>query len=184
MSRYLFISFFFFLLLDARENPFFPAQGEKDILITSNINRDKEPLKRAAITLPSQARELKKVTIEYKNLDGSVEKKSIELDNRIDWHLPIFISQNYGGSSKEVKMEASSSIKPRKSSVNEEYKVILSMKYLTFLSLGKKLKLMTKDEIVRDFVLVNPQRIVIDFKKDIDIKSYIKEIPKNMKQKK
>jgi hypothetical protein len=55
----------------------------------------KEPLKRATIAISSQARVIKKVTVEFKNLDGSIESKSIDLDNAIDWHLPLFISQKY-----------------------------------------------------------------------------------------
>ena len=179
MIKIIFMLLALFFLLDARENPFFPSKGEKDILITSNENRDKKPLQRAALTLPSQARIIQKVTVEYKNLDGSIENRSIELDNSIDWHLPIFISQSYAQSPKEIKMEAATS----KINVNKEsteYKKIASIKYLSLLSLDKSLKLITSDEAIRDFILVNPHRVVIDFKKDTDIKSYIKKVPNNI----
>jgi hypothetical protein len=171
------ILFIFALLLaslNARENPFFPTVGEKDIPFTSNENRDKEPLKRATMTLPAQARILQKVTIEFKNLDGSLESKSIELDNSVDWHLPIFISQSYS----TIPTETSASIPDQKQKT--KYKSIASTKDLKFYSSGKKLKLITNDNIKRDFLLVDPHRIVVDFKKDTDIKSYIKKIPKNI----
>ena len=64
--------------------------------ITSNFTTTLDPLKRATLTLPSTARTIESVTIKYKNLDGSISEVSEELGNSVDWHLPIFISQNYG----------------------------------------------------------------------------------------
>ena len=87
------------MLLDARDNPFVSTDGGFDMPFTSNENKTKEPLKRVTITIPSQARVIKKVTVEFKNLDGSIESKSIDLDNAVDWHLPLFISQKYTQSS-------------------------------------------------------------------------------------
>ncbi len=49
------------------------------------------------------------------------------------------------------------------------------MKYATFFALNKTLKIVTNDKIIRNFLLVKPHRIVIDFKKDTSLKSYIKE---------
>ncbi|WP_415397240.1 AMIN domain-containing protein [Sulfurimonas sp. CS5] len=167
MIRVLFISFFLLITLEARENPFFPSKGEKDIPYTSNQVKLAEPLNRSSITLPSSARIIKKVTIEYENLDASIEKKSIELDNSIDWHLPIFISQSYSQAEKKTN----SPTKKKKI----KYKKIASVKYATFFALNKTLKIVTNDKIIRNFLLVKPHRIVIDFKKDTSLKSYIKE---------
>jgi len=165
----MFIFSLFFILLDARENPFFPSEGEKDILITSNESMDKEPLKRATITLPPQARILKKVTLEFKNLDGSIESRSIELENSVDWHLPVFISQSYTETKDEVNLQSPTN--------RQIYKNIASIKHLSLSSFGKNLKLTTKDKAIRNFLLVNPHRVVVDFKKDTDIRSYVKKIP-------
>jgi len=148
--------------------------GERDIPISSNKDRTKPPLKRATITLPAQARILQKVTIEFKNLDGSIESKSIELDNAVDWHLPIFISQNYSTQVDSTPVVKKSTIK------KERFDIIASVKHLTLSSSSKQLKLVTKDTIIRDFLLVNPHRIVIDFEKDTNIKSYIKNIKKGI----
>jgi len=172
LIKIIFISLFLLATLNARENPFFPSLGEKDIPYTSNEDMAKPPLKRATITLPAQARVLQKVTIEYKNLDGSVESKSIELDNSVDWHLPIFISQSY--STTDTATKQSSKKEKRK------YKNIASIKHLKLYSSYKKLKLLTNDNIIRNFLLADPHRIVIDFKKDTNIKSYIKKLPKNI----
>jgi len=173
LIKVIFVSIFLFIILDARENPFFPSKGEKDIPYTSNQVKKAEPLKQSSITLPSSARVIKKVTIEYENLDASIEKKSIDLDNSIDWHLPIFISQSY--SESDTKTENDEEVKSPKKSKEIKYKEIASIKYAKFLSAQKTLKIITKDKIIRNFLLVNPHRIVLDFKRDTNLKSYVKD---------
>lgn len=183
MIRTLFISILLLSSLHARENPFFPSVGEKDIPVTTNEESPQIPLKRAAIVLPTQARVLQKVTIEFKNLDGSVEYKSIELDNSVDWHLPIFISQSYAEAANGVKQEAASAapaIQKKSPPKDAQYENIFSIPFLKMSSSSKNLKLTTGDEAVRNFMLVNPHRIVIDFKKETDIKSYIKKVEGNI----
>ena len=151
--------------LNARENPFFPSSGEADITYTSNQEIKTEPLKRAAITLPSSARIIESVTIKYKNLDGSLEKKSVVLGNSVDWHLPLFISQNYGGTNSEPK-------KLKK----VKYKKIAGVKFISLYESKNRLKIVTKDRMIRNFLLTKPHRIVCDFKRDINIRSYEKSI--------
>ncbi len=167
------LSLVLLLTLSARENPFFASKGEKDIPYTSNKDISKPALKRATISLPAQARVLTKVTLEYKNLDGSIEKRSVDLDNTVDWHLPVFISQNYNIS--EPKQN-----KPSKKTKKLKYKKITSIKYLDIFASGKKLKIITKDKIIRSFLLVNPHRIVCDFKRDSKMKSYSKKNPESI----
>jgi len=171
LIKVLFVLFFLFITLEARENPFFPAKGEKDIPYTSNQVKSTQPLKRSSLTLPSSARIIKKVTIEYENLDATIDKKSIDLDNSIDWHLPIFISQNYTQSETKAEMKEE---KPKKKETIE-YKEIASVKHAKFLSWQKTLKIVTQDKIIRNFLLVKPHRIVVDFKRDTNIKSYSKD---------
>ncbi len=179
LIRVLLISSLIFLSIEARENPFFPSDGERDILITSNKESDTQPLKRAAITLPSQARVLQKVTIEFKNLDGSIESKSIELSNAVDWHIPIFITQSYTQQESPAKIEAVSNTQ-KSVTKKESYQKIASIKHLSLYSSQKSLKLLTKDEALRNFLLVNPHRLVVDFKRDSSMKSYVKKIPNSI----
>ena len=174
MLRILFFMSFFILVLYARENPFFPSKGEKDITITSNVKITIPPLKRATITLPSRARLLKSVTVEYANLDGSVEKKTIKLDNTIDWHLPIFISQNYSSSAvctKNVSLK-----KPKKI----RFKRVMYLKYIQLYTSKKYLKMITKDKMIRNLMLVRPHRVVFDFKRDANFRSYVKKNPNSV----
>ncbi len=171
MIKVWFIAIFLLSTLHARENPFFPTKGENDIPYTSNSVKMAPLLKQASITLPSSARAIKKVTIEYENLDASIDKRSIELDNRVDWHLPIFISQNYS---------QTKSVKKSKKKQKKRYKKIASIKHVSFYYLNKSLKVITRDKIIRNFLLVKPHRIVLDFKRDTNLKSYTKKNPKSI----
>lgn len=161
----------FILSIFARENPFF-STGDEVMPITSNANMMLEPLQRATITLPSTARTIQSVTIKYKNLDGSEESKSINLDNSVDWHLPIFISQSYAQVTPRKNPSTSSKTLKRSSS----YKKIISHKSISFYENKRALKIFTHDKLIRNFMLVNPHRVVMDFKYDDEMKALTKKI--------
>lgn len=165
MKKIFIIFLFIAISLSARENPFFPSSGEADLTHTSNETSSQEPLKRVAVSLPSSSRTLESVTLKYKNLDGSIHEKTVVLGNSIDWHLPIFISQNIGGSGDVPK-------KAEKVS----YKKIAGLKFISLFESKNSLKIVTKDKMMRNFLLTKPHRIVCDFKRDIDIRSYEKNI--------
>lgn len=193
MIKVFYIAALLICALDARENPFFPSAGERELSVTSNEETKKEPLKKASLSLPTHARVIQKVTVEFKNLDGTIESKSIELDNSIDWHLPILISQNYtpnqNGSKKSQEIDEEIAVptqEPKsqetkkqepKSSQEPSFKTIASIKDVTLLASNKTLKIVTQDEIIRNFLISDPHRIVMDFKKEIDIKNYTKQDP-------
>jgi hypothetical protein len=176
MIRLFFVLLLLPLVLFGRENPFFPVDSAQDIPFTSNQIQKVSPLQRASITLPSTARTLERVTVEYKNLDGSLATKKIKLHNSVDWHLPIFISQNYGASP-----EKSTAVKrvQRQTGVKKvHYKKIASLPFISFYASGTKLKVLTKDKMLRNFLLVKPHRIVCDFQRVTDIGSYVKKSKK------
>ncbi len=171
MIKIFVISLILVFSLQARQNPFFPSVGEQDLTQTSNKDTSVPLLKRAAIKLPSRARILKKVSVTYKSLDGSIETKSIDLNKAVDWHLPIFISQSMGEvSTKEI---------PKKQK-KINYKQIFKSKYLSFYKNSKELKIITNDKIIRNFLLASPHRIVIDFKRSTNLKSITKNIDKSI----
>ncbi|MDF1875702.1 AMIN domain-containing protein [Sulfurimonas sp. SAG-AH-194-I05] len=160
------------LCLDARENPFFPTNGEVDLPFTTNANQSVAKLQRVSVSVPKHARIIKKVTVEYKNLDGSLEERSIELNNAIDWHLPVFISQSY--------LDESTNGKEPKKKIQESKKdaflEVLQMQHSTFSIQNKTMKIQTKDKLLRYFLIAQPHRIVMDFKRDSTMQSYEKII--------
>ena len=153
-----------YIALIARENPFFPTESMDSMPITSNQITKYSPLKRVAISLPDYARVLKKITISYKNLDGSIEKKSIEVERYVDWHIPLFVSQSYNVTDKTEK-----SI-----SKVEDKRQHIDFKFINFTIAKKEILIHTKDKLIRNFLLVNPHRIVLDFKREANFLSYEK----------
>jgi len=172
MYKLTFLLFALTYSLIARENPFFPLNSDLDIPLTTNQTQSVPKLKRAALSLPSTARQIESVTVKYKNLDGSIDTKSIELQNCIDWHIPIFISQNYNLSSeKESKKKTQPVVKLKKKT---KFTKFTSLKFISFYTNEKVMKIKTKDEMIRSFLLTKPHRIVCDFKRATDIRSFEK----------
>jgi len=164
LIKIIFIVMILLLSLNARENPFFPATTQEDLLNPSSIKKEPTPLKRATLRLPFTARVIEGVSIHYKNIDGSKQSQSIEIENTIDPNLPIFISQNYEGPT--LKQEKK----------NDSYEKIASIKLISFFENDKKLKVLTKDKIIRNFMLTKPNRIVFDLQRKTNIKSFEKKI--------
>ncbi|MBL4730360.1 MAG: AMIN domain-containing protein [Sulfurimonas sp.] len=184
---FLITSFLIFTLL-GRENPFFPSKGEQDLPYTSNEKENIPELSRVSLSLPSTARNIKKITIEYENLDASVDTKSIELKNRIDWHLPIFISQSYSEIKTVTQTEAkkpnqtSKKIKAKIKKQQEKkiFKKVAEIEYAKFLVSKNNLKIISSDTLMRNFLLGQPHRIVMDFKRESSMKTYSKDIENSM----
>ena len=172
MQKFSFLLLLFSLTIFARENPFFPVSSTQDIEVTTNQLDSITPLDQVSIELPSTARVLESISVTYKNLDGSLVTKKLKVKRSIDWHLPLFISQNYQQNAKQKAVH--------KELKNFRYKKVGSLPFVKFYANAKNLKIITKDKLLRDFLLVKPHRIVCDFKRDIDIRSYVKKLPKSM----
>ena len=142
----------FWMLLEARENPFFPATNVKMPKYTTNEIEHKPPFEAVEIRLPNSVRILKSVTLKCKNIDGSITSKEIPIDKAIDWHKKIRISQEQSAASKKQKPN--------------RYIPIGSFGFIAFSSFKNRLKIKTKDRLLHHFKLVKPERIVLDFKRD------------------
>ncbi len=162
MSKVLFVFSLLSALLLARENPFFPATGIEELPVTANITEKNPPLKRAAVTLPDSARVLQDVTLSYKNLDGSIATKTITVEQSIDWHLPLFISQAYTQSEQAVPEVKKSAPKPE---------TVADFGFIRFEKEGNLFHVITKDPMLRNFKMTSPHRIVIDFESGKSIRS-------------
>ena len=141
--------------LVARENPFFPIDESKKQKVTSNVADARPQMGTINYTLPDQARVLKEITLVVQNLDGSIEERKIEVDQSIDWHRPLLFSQ--GGKSAHSAATNNSSV--------------ANFGFVQFYSKGKTLSVKTSDVLVRHFVLSDPNRIVLDFKREASFKS-------------
>lgn len=176
MFRYIVLFIFSIVAIDARVNPFFPPKDDQTIPVTTNTPETHEPLRQATLSLPSNARIIKEVSVEYINLDGSTERKSITLENSIDWHLPVVISQaNVNNTVMNNIPIVSRDIK-----IDNRYRELANFQFISFVSKNKSVRISTKDKYVRNFLIVNPYRIVVDFKGDYDFRSLSKVVPNSI----
>ena len=163
------------LLSHARENPFFPASGDKDLYITSNKVDRVDNLKRLSTTFPDSARILKEVTIKYQNLDGSIESKTLMVDQAVDWHLPLFISQTFLDS-KAPKEKHTETVNKIVSTKIQR----LNFNFIDFDVRDNIIYVKTTDKLIRHFIMTKPHRIVMDYKRDASFRTKTKSV-KNAK---
>lgn len=145
--RYLIFIALFLSLSTARENPFIPDNSQQNFQSTDSKSK-KDPLDVVSITLPTSAREVKKVAITYKNIDGTLAVKEVPLDNIIDWRYPIKITQ----------ADAMKKILRR----------YFKLRDFEFFIDSNLLSISTKRVLVRDFLVASPLSVVLDFKRDKD----------------
>ncbi|MCX2716235.1 AMIN domain-containing protein [Helicobacter sp. MIT 21-1697] len=128
--------------LGARENPFKSVITPKlEEHQAPSIHQD--PLSSVEFVLPSTARVLKSVQVTYQNLDGSIESKTIQLDESVDWHYPLLIAQKAQGATYNAENRFKLG----------EFELIINKSSL-FIATRKKL--------LRDFILPKPYRLMLD----------------------
>lgn len=164
-------------LLLARENPFEPVITPQE---SGKVQEIAKPnyFNREILSLPSTARKIRKIELQYQNMDGSLDSVELETERDIDWHFPIVILQDKDGTFQQAQKKSSfvkaeimsqtpqklpSATQPMTPSNKKEFK---PLDFITFELNGKTLIIHTKDMKIRDFALSEPTKIVLDFKRD------------------
>lgn len=80
-----------FSLSIAREDPFTPVVVPKDSI--RPYYGETSVFDSAQIEFPSSARLIKKIEVTFQNIDGSIQTRSVAARGRIDWRMPLLISQ-------------------------------------------------------------------------------------------
>ncbi len=155
------------LVAQARENPFFPVDDASIPEYTTNHVHKAEPFRSASIKLPDSARILQSITLTYKNIDGSIATKKINVNKSVDWHRPIIVTQSLP--QPHIKRTAAQT----KHAKAPKFKKIASLKFISFYVSGKKIKVLTRDRLLRNFKLIKPDRIVLDFKREADFRTFV-----------
>ena len=75
----------------AREDPFTPVVVPKDSI--RPYYGETSVFDSAQIEFPSSARLIKKIEVTFQNIDGSIQTRSVAARGRIDWRMPLLISQ-------------------------------------------------------------------------------------------
>ena len=81
----------FYSVLSAREDPFTPVVVPKDSI--RPYYGETSVFDTAQIEFPSSARLIKKIEVTFQNIDGSIQTRSVAARGRIDWRMPLLISQ-------------------------------------------------------------------------------------------
>lgn len=150
-----YLSLLLFSSLIARENPFFATDDAKKQKVTSNISEARPQMGTINYTFADQARVLKEVTFTIQNLDGSIEERKVQIDQSIDWHRALTLSQG-NATGRSVATNSSSAA---------------NFGFLQVYSKGKTLTIKTADTLVRHFALSSPNSIVVDFKHEASFNS-------------
>ncbi|MDP1785555.1 MAG: AMIN domain-containing protein [Sulfuricurvum sp.] len=162
MRRILYVSMILVSAAVARENPFFSTSEDLTMPASSNRVQHQPPLTSMTYSFPDQARVLKEATFTFQNVDGSLETRKLEIDQSIDWHNPLILSQSGG-------QRTSSAPATRKSSHAD-------CGFIQFIHSGNRISLITKDPMIRYFTLSDPSSIVIDFKHTGSFTPYAKTL--------
>ena len=175
MKRYLIYAVLSVTLLIARENPFKPVVTPEKLGATTLKKERKKEFTGVKINLPSSARILKSVEVEYQNLDGSIESKAVKIDRKIDWHDTLVL--------KKLKDETTPKTKEKKKEIPKKVSKVKTIKFkntISFQIKNSEIILKTKDKKLRDFMVTSPYKIVVDFKKELSF--YTKVYNLNLKK--
>ncbi len=145
MNKVFYISLVLASAVLGRENPFFSTAESSTMPISSNKVIQKPPLTSMTYNFPDQARVLKEATFTFQNVDGSLETRKIGIDQSIDWHNPLVISQ-YTATSNTSSARSSKA----------------DSGFIQFVHSGNQISLLTKDPIMRSFSLGDPSSIIVD----------------------
>lgn len=161
----------------AREDPFTPIIEPKDSI--RPYYGETRVFKDASIDLPSNARLIKKIEVTFQNIDGSIETKSINVSGKVDWRIPLIISQVNNKNkasikSTEVNLDIEDSSNDKFILKNDNS---IIKKDITGISPKKAYEvddnsifIAYEGKLQRHFIMQNPYRIVFDF--DINQKYY------------
>ena len=151
-------------ILNADENPF---QSEQNLSIITPPNFQKDEVK-----FNSNARILKSVTFNYINLDGSENAITLDINKSIDWHDTYIITRQNNPNPSKI-LDVSVTI-PEKNDLSAESNASLDLElpeqtgkiydFIAYTTYKNKIKLNTNDEIISDFSIGNPSKIIVDFK--------------------
>lgn len=139
-----------------RDNPFFPSDPTKQQTPTTNRVENLKPFTTQTLSLPNSARAVKKISITYLNLDGSISSEELELNNAIDWHKPFVVTQKSSTQEDVIK--------------TPDKRKTINANFIQFEQSNRSITIETKDKMLRHFMLTSPHRIVLDFSRDTSFK--------------
>ena len=121
----------------------------------------------------------------FQNIDGSISEEIVGIEQDIDWHHPLILSTQKPPTLQETTLTPSVPTTPpnklapqatKKAEIKkEEIQADVAVKSFSRVVLSEGIELeiehnsitiYTKDKKVRDFIVSNPYKIVVDFSKE------------------
>lgn len=165
--KLLYILLFLYAFANAK-NPFDIEQNLSDNIIIP------ESFQKEEVKFNSSARILKGITFHYINLDGSESDLKLDINKSIDWHDRYVLTRVKTPDPSKI-LDVSVTIPEKnnsKSDLNTSVSIELPIQtdkiydFIAYTTYKNKIKFSTSDEILSDFSIGNPSKIVLDFKSD------------------
>lgn len=181
MQKVLWLILSFMMIAEARENPFETTMSPTVVGKTTQIPETRENFVNTTLKLPSSARILKSATVTFQNLDGSISEEIVAIDQNVDWHYPLLLStqtleNNVTSKSVAVppapvsEMKKNIEVKKEQPTINlKQTENTHSYQFTDTISLlpnGNEISIFTKESKIRDFLIADPYKVVVDFKKE------------------
>ncbi len=188
MQKILWLFLSLAVMIEARENPFETGMSPQS---TTQIRNDRTLFTSTTLTLPSSARILKSASVTFQNLDGSISEEIVAIEQDVDWHLPLILSNQKAEVNVAAPITTAETTKPpveKKVTVAppppvpiKEVKVTPTAIIATnsnadstfklndaisFFINQNEITIFTKESKIRDFLVADPYKVVIDFKKE------------------
>jgi len=184
MQKILWLFLSLAVILEARENPFETGMSPQTVGKTTQIKDERTDFVNTTITLPSSARILKSASVTFQNLDGSLSEEIVAIEQNVDWHLPLILSSQKIESnvSTPVVLPEAKKIVEKKAPapmIKDEEKTVATKSAvnvnmdstfklsddLSFFINQNEITIFTKDIKIRDFLIADPYKVVVDFRK-------------------
>ena len=182
MNKLAWLCAFLVVFAYARENPFETTGSALSSGKTTHIKENKTEFESAKITLPSSARILKSVSVAFQNLDGSISEEIVSIEQNVNWHEPLILSRKADENKTKTPTVLSNALLgtkkvDEKKSIQEiplpqnilpqiKDKTITLTENISFEIVKNDIKILTKDIKIRDLLVSEPYKVVIDFKKE------------------
>jgi len=182
MQKILWLILSLMMIAEARENPFKTTMSPESVGQTTEIPESRKDFVSATLKLPSSARILKSASAQFQNIDGSISEEVVAIDQNVDWHYPLILSSQLAEKSKIVtsltttvvptkmiETSKSNNSKSKEHSAKNTFTAESSFQLTNTLSLvpnGNEMTVFTKDSKMRDFLIADPYKVVVDFKKN------------------
>ncbi|WP_333804767.1 AMIN domain-containing protein [Sulfurospirillum sp.] len=188
MQKILWLFLSLAVIIEARENPFETGISPQTAGKATQIKDERTDFSTTSLNLPSSARILKSASVTFQNLDGSISEEIVAIEQNVDWHAPLILSQTTDTNATtpistsiavpETKKTAEKKVSP--ASIVKEEKIVTTAiapnvsvdntfklnEEISFYINQNEITVFTKDSKMRDFLIADPYKVVIDFKKE------------------